>query len=101
MTARLTRLLPGFPAVLLMPAILALWAALCSLEREGPPISGSWGVPLIFLGWKEISPYHWTYAGFQLTPFIVDLIFALAAGWLVALGVDRLILSHVRPAGND
>ena len=35
MRSRWTRFLPGFPAVLLMPAFLALWAVLCFVPKEG------------------------------------------------------------------
>ncbi len=108
MSFRWRRFLPRYPAVLLVPTTLALWAALCFLPREHPgrpllftaleePLYER-GVPLAFFGvWRELEPNHFKYdAGFQLSPFLIDLALVLAAGWAFAMAVDRLVFPWVR-----
>ena len=95
---RWTRLLPGHPAVLLVPATVAVWAGFCSLRWYGPHHWdewkwNGWGVPLPFYGFWW-SPDH--YDGFRLAPFLFDLVLALAVAWLFALAVDWLVLRRVR-----
>lgn len=94
MSFRWPRHLPKFPAVLLVPAVLALWAGLCSVYRDGPSSwDGGWGVPLRFDGWWPgmSSPPP----AFRVTPFLIDLTLALAAAYLIAMAVDRLLFPAI------
>ncbi|MCZ6688501.1 MAG: hypothetical protein O7H41_02740 [Planctomycetota bacterium] len=91
---RWTRYLPRFPAVLLVPVVLVLWAGLCSVYRGGPSSwDGGWGVPLRFDGWWPgmSSPPP----AFRVTPFLIDLTLALAAAYLMAMAVDRLLFPAI------
>ncbi len=54
----------------------------------------SYGFPLGFYGWVEsqsANVYSAHLAGFRLTPFLLDLLLALAVAWLLALAADRVI----------
>jgi hypothetical protein len=89
--------LPGFPAILLVPVVVAVWAAFCSIRWYGPDYEGTWecygwGFPLHFYG------YWWRprYSGFRFAPFLFDLAVVLAAGWIFSLAADRLVLRWVR-----
>ena len=91
MTFRWRKYLPGYPAFLLVPVLLVLWVAICSLPQMQSH-EDSWGYPLVFLGWKQVSPYMYAYYGFQIIPFVFDLVFALAMALLIALAVERQVL---------
>ncbi len=108
MSLRGARHLPGWPAVLLVPAILGLWAALCAQPRlltEYPyPVDAyrtgmlAWGIPFTFCGdLRQHGPDRWIYTrAFQPVPFMADLTIALAAAWTLAMAVDRLVFPFIR-----
>ncbi len=116
-----THYLPGFPAILLVLAVLGLWAQLCFTEskydwaphrlpgmhvyrlrhEEGEPWYNPRGFPFAFSGsWEEVgnirgvATYGWT--GFQITWFLGDLIIALTAAYIFAMGVERLVFPLVQ-----
>ena len=117
-----TKFLPGFPAILLVPAFLGLWATLCvthsdyewssislpgtrviSIPPEGlEPSYNPRGFPFTFSGsWEEretkpVGVEVYDEIGFQIHWFLVDLIIALAVGYLLAMRVDRLVFPLVR-----
>ncbi|MCZ6688249.1 MAG: hypothetical protein O7H41_01395 [Planctomycetota bacterium] len=88
--------LPRYPAILLMPAVLVVWAVLCTYFRGtyylGPrtKLASGWighGFPLPFYAmWWGPDP---VYTGFRLTPYLVDLLLAVVVGWVLAWGTDR------------
>ena len=102
--------LPGYPAILLIPAVPVVWAMICavpwlSYEPELPcwlvevgmtsPRVPRLGLPLPFYGvwWGPDFPYY----EFRLIPYLVDLLLAVVVAWVLALAVDRLVLRWVRP----
>ena len=100
MRFRWPRFLPGFPAVLLMPAILAAWAILCSIPRYS--VTDPWfprqGFPLAYwTTWDDPGSVH-DFFGFRASRFVFDLGFALAVSWLFALAIDRLVFPAIRAA---
>ena len=95
MRFRLPRLLPGFPAMLLVPAVLAVWAILNWTPQ------GNWGTycqgfPYHFSEWDHSRGYleNDTYA------FRRNLLIALATGYVVAMAVDRLVFPAIRGASR-
>jgi len=96
MRVRWTKLLPGYPAVLLVPGVLGLWAWL-NLFRIGDWIESSWGFPLTYLRrtFEDSGTYCYE---FQVTGFLFDLFLGLAGAFLIALGVERLVLVRIRAA---
>ena len=72
MTFRWPKFLPRFPAILLMPTVLALWT---SLNR------------LVGFGWWSNSP---------LRIVVIDASLAVAAAWALAMAVERLVFPLVR-----
>ncbi|MCZ6691123.1 MAG: hypothetical protein O7H41_16165 [Planctomycetota bacterium] len=88
--------LPRYPAILLMPAVLVVWVVLCTYTRgtynlwPKTELASGWvgkGFPLPFyaMWW---GPGH-VYAGFRLTPYLVDLLLAVVVAWVLAWGTDR------------
>ena len=121
MRSRWTRWLPGFPAVILLITILGLWVVLCTLplgdwdtvfsmgEVLGPVQKRVWGFPFAFVAGKNgvelptltLEADTFTiYAGygFHTIPFLADLALALAAGYIVAMAVERLVLFKIQAA---
>ena len=115
MRARWTRWLPGFPAVLLIPAIVVGWALLLwvpegyALWELEEPWSSHRGFPVaferIFRG--QATRYDppsglvrriWfsTMSDFRISYFLIDLAIALAVAYLLALAVDRRLFPLVR-----
>ena len=101
MSFRLSRFLPRFPAILLVPAVLGLWAAVTwarAIYVEGMP---HYGFPLIFNGfYLEYDPREafWIREehGFRFTPLLIDLALALAAAWAFAMIIDRRLVPLIR-----
>ena len=84
---RWTRLLPRFPAVLLVPAALAAWAALCYIYL------GGWeepAFPLPFWGGRHHGSY------IRVDNILTDLFLALATAYTFAMVVDRLVFPAIR-----
>ena len=108
MSIRWAKYLPRFPAALLCPAILGLWAAFCTVHRVHPLLGHRYygsgvpeterGIPFAFLGvWRENQPDQWSYyVGFQRAPFLMDLAIALAVAWAFAMVVDRTVFPWLR-----
>ena len=94
MRFRWSRLLPGYPAALVVPAVLALWATFCMLIRHGSDGLYGWGFPLRFFGW---FPDRIDY-GFRIAPFQFDLVLALVTGYILAMTLDRLLFPAIRGA---
>ena len=104
-------LLPGFPAVLLVPAGLLAWASLCVThgERDWPfllqssPTKGGepWydeplGYPFTFSGtWERRGPSTYGWTGFQMNWFLIDLLIALTVAYIFAMAVERLLFPLV------
>ena len=112
-----SKYLPGFPAVLLVLAVLGLWAQLCVTESEydwsylelpgggplhiSPELEGPWheprGFPFTFSGrWKHLGGGKLTWTGFQINWFLVDLIIALTVAYIVAMEVELRLFPLVR-----
>ncbi len=117
-----TKYLPSFPAILLVPAVLGLWATLCiadseyewssislpgtrviSIPPEGvEPWYNPRGFPFTFSGsWEEretkpVGVEVYDEIGFKIHWFLVDLIIALAVGYLLAMRVERSLFPLVR-----
>ncbi len=98
----LVKNLPRWPAILLVPAILGMWAALCALPRGHPLPTPLYerGVPFAFIqvleprsDYPNYSEYHTV---LRFTPLLVDLAVALAAAYLLAMAVDRLVFPWIR-----
>jgi hypothetical protein len=100
MRSRWTRFLPGFPAVLLVPAVLLLWLSLW-LFMEDRDLLGwqfhGFGFPLPFEGWWPRIGGR-TVRGFHVAPFVFDLSLALATAWLLPLALDRFVFRPIRAA---
>ena len=120
MTFRLRKYLPGWPAFLLVPAVLGLWVVLfiphtetdwSSLGIPGRRLSSlqnaelesrykPQGFPFTFsAGWEaqitsRQAVYRWT--GFQMTWFLLDLIIALTVAYLFAMAIERLLFPLAR-----
>lgn len=110
---RLMRTQPGFPAVLLVPAVLGLWIWMWTVGRDDPrgmrvldprgvlAYREIYGLPLVFVGskppprgpggWRGFPGY-----GFKPAPFLADLLIALGTAYIVAMAVDRLVFPAVR-----
>jgi hypothetical protein len=96
------RFIPRFPAILLVPAVLAAWAVRCAFPQV---ILGehyySYGFPLRFYGWVEhrtATTWGAYYAGFRLGPFLVDLLLASGVAWLSALCLEWLLFRNMHSA---
>ena len=112
MSIRLSRFLPRYPGVLLMPAVLGLWIGLCTVGREDPRGMATlmdsgfalewrevYGVPFYFVGSKRVpgrGPNAWRGYGFRVVPFLIDIALALATAYIVAVGVERLVLFKIQ-----
>ena len=128
MRLRWRKYLPGWPAVLLVPAVLAVWIMLCIFAPE-KGLPGSRGFPFDFaVRWEEYEMNPQLFAnlrkhfpqeysqyseenlpilrrpvrgsGFQIHWFLIDLIIALTAAYLFAMAVDRLVFPLVRGQGT-
>ena len=108
MRLRWPKYLPRFPAVLLMPTVLAAWVMLWVHPMD--EVSGwkwGWGsdFPLRFI----VTPYDtdpvsalvnpgqaygWSIMGVR--GFLVDIFLALAAAWAPAMGLERLPIPWIR-----
>lgn len=104
MTSRMTRYLPCYPAILLVPTILAFWAWFSLVyQKETPYFKAGWGYPLRCYGWFSVRTFRfsdtWSH-GFRVTPFVIDLALALAVAVLLALAVDRMVLAKIRAVGH-
>jgi hypothetical protein len=87
---RWTLLHPGFPAALLIPAVLITWVL-----RYWVPTGFEVGFPLTFRRWD-----YWamTWGPLEVPEFVFDLVFALAVGYVVALAANLLLLRPIRRA---
>ena len=97
LTLRLTRILPGYPAILLVPMVLGLWIWMWTVGREDPrgilvlDPKGSlaykevYGLPFVFVGPKP-PPFGpggwrpWAGYGFKPAPFLAGKIAPRADG---------------------
>ncbi len=102
MSIRWSKYLPSYPAILLVPVILAFWVAL-GWEKRGPHFGPpSYGFPLIFKGrledqWCELhSLPHTAVYGFWIDRLLIDLGLALGTAYVVAMIVDRLVFPMIR-----
>ena len=86
---------PGFPAVLLVPELLALWPAIFSMPQfrlEQDP----WGFPLVFVGWRRFRWVLYSHEGPHMMPILLDLALALVAAYIVPMALDRLVFPAIR-----
>ena len=92
----------GFPALLLVPAMIALWTQLCFVRRVSVSAStiAVWGIPVPFLEENIGGPMNFLYYDFHAVPFLFDLAIALGVAVLVALGADRVVLPKLRSLGR-
>ncbi len=90
---RWVRFLPGHRAILLAPVALVTWAMLCYVLGLGYGGLG-WGFPLVYLN-LEMGRVCVDFS-FRVVPFLVDLLLALVAAWVIAMAVDRLVFPWVR-----
>ena len=107
---RWRRFLPGYPAILLVPAILGLWVGLTwankdySFQTRPHVRNPSYGIPLSFMGhrddqWcKAHSRRHKQVYGFWIDRFLIDLAIALASAYIVGMAADRLLFPAIRAA---
>ena len=103
---------PGWPAILLIPAVLGAWAWVCAMPLTdlGAASGAEWhrggGVPYEF--WRpkliQISPRVWRPPArgedsgyrFKPVPFIADLAIALALAYGLAMVMDRGVFPWLR-----
>ena len=124
MRPRWRKYLPGWPAVLLVPAVLAVWIMLGIFAPE-KGLPGSRGFPFDFaVRWEEYEMNPQLFAnlrkhfpqeysqyseenlpilrrpvrgsGFQISWFLIDLVIALAVAWVLAMIVDRVLFPLAR-----
>ena len=91
MSIRWPKYLPRWPAVLLLPAVLAAWALQCSI----PWVCGSSygiGFPLPF----RRHDGHWGWSPLKLDNVLIDLTLALVTAYTLAMVVDRLVFPLIR-----
>ena len=87
MSFRWPKYLPGYPAVLLMPTVLAIWAILCfSIHPHLLRKEDHWGFPLTFSTGGSIWPF----------PFLIDLTIALLVAYAVAMIVQDFVFPMLR-----
>ncbi len=122
MRFRWRKYLPSYPAILLVPLVLAVWVMIWTIPYEkdrgdirGFPFdfSGSWEEYDMslqhFAKMREAFPQEYSqYSeenlptlrrpvyGFRITWFLIDLIIALAAAYVVAMALDRLVFPWIR-----
>ena len=101
MRLRWPRLLPGFPAALLVPAFLAGWAIQCSIPivvwtRGAERIVSFQGEPFPFMVRAQFADL--VGSEFRVSAFFMDLALALAAAYLIAMAADRLLFPAIRAA---
>ena len=123
MRLRWPRFLPGFPAVLLVPAVLGRWARLCGtnshydwsslsdrddlwvpvhpergpMHMQGEPWNNPRGFPFRYSG--SFEPWEgggYVWSGFQIHWFLIDLTIALTVAYLFAMVIDRLLFPAIR-----
>ena len=87
MTFRLRKYLPGWPAVLVMPAVLGWWFVQC--------IQGG----TFHFGWPlHIRPGPVKYLPLRIDYVLTDVVLALATAYIVAMGAEWLGRSMTRAA---
>ncbi|MCZ6691549.1 MAG: hypothetical protein O7H41_18320 [Planctomycetota bacterium] len=99
-----SRFWPRFPALLLVPTILATWVAACVLELYPSnwwDYGSGWGFPMRFYGRWNVpiqvdSLRTGIYHGFRLDAFLFDLELAIIAAWLFPVLLDRLVFPLLR-----
>ena len=111
MKLRWPRILPRLPALLLIPALVPAWASLMwgpesslqGYERGYPLVFETYRTKVrsSFSYWKLgttmfFSPVYSDRSDFRLPHFLVDLAFALAAAYVIAMAVERLVFPLVR-----
>ena len=106
MRLRWPRFLPGFPAILLVPAVLGFSVTLNSARLEARAGNPSYGFPLTFKGYFEVRGFlpgtarilavdFYEYE-FRITPLLIDLIIALTVAYSLAMAADRLVFPAIR-----
>lgn len=109
MRSRWSRFLPGWPAALLVPAVLAYWAVLCFVPPAYVGVGEYW-----VLESTNGFPFEYTVPGVDIDPtggvtvtfyidilwelLVLDAVLAATAAWFFALAVDRFILHPIRAA---
>jgi hypothetical protein len=104
-----SRWLPGFPAILLIPALVLGWVSLW----WAPEVADGYyerGFPLTFETYEEscelfiefprsgvtMDSFFVQEAEIRISHFLVDLAVALAVAYALTLGADRLLLRRLR-----
>ena len=95
------RLLPGYPAVILMPWILNLWAGLWFSQRESYSMESGWewwaGFPFGFSGFWDTPENTYTFwHDFEVPRFLLDFVIGLSVAWLGAFGAEWLVVRRLR-----
>ena len=116
MRFRWTRWLPGFPAVLLMPAIVVTWASLLWAPEgdtcwEGGGLGPEWGFPIVFARYDAVQVRKTDprsglarrirstrLSEFRVSHFLIDLAIVLAAAYILTMAADRLLFPAIRGA---
>ncbi|MCZ6691115.1 MAG: hypothetical protein O7H41_16125 [Planctomycetota bacterium] len=99
-----TKYLPSFPAVLLVPVVLAVWAGLCRFPRGGWSEGGytfleSKGFPFVF----EVEMLVMLEGGTSVVAcafwwgrLLIDVVIALLVAYMMAMAFDRLLFPMIR-----
>ena len=89
------KFLPRFPAVLLIPGLLMVWAMFCLVPLVSADLRGDtdflFGFPVSFVHTDGARFFR-----FSPPRFLVDLTAVLASVYAIAMAVDRLVFPFIR-----
>ena len=109
MRLRWPKCLPGYPAILLVPAVLAGWAVLCFVPPADWILGGGWelertnGFPFEYTVVRidtdptgSVTVTIWIQTLWHL--LVLDAVLAATTAWLFPLAVDRLVFPAIQAA---